>query len=952
MNTPQPEFNSLLLGQVEPLTTVLPWEKGGTFTMDVTRLRTPLLPLVAADQFFTTPQSFLAADPYLPAISGINLLANPIASPFGVPEAHIPGCAGVAPAGKTLSELLIQETKQVAIAEWVSVGISEADRAVLESVQITVTDLPSQILGQANGYQISIDNDAAGQGWDIDLNPLSNVSTGKQQVDLLTLVTHEFGHVLGFGHSAQGIMGESLSVGIRIAPTTQDLNEPRRDIATINLSENGVAGFVPDRDLLVATPPVVPGQVRIGQSLGLNWLVKNNGTVDINQSFFNNVYLSDDDIFDAPPVVLSLTLNTLSPLAGNTVSDKFLGSSYLNGLLAGQQSNVTSSIVIPKNATPGNKYLIFVADGYSDLAETNEQNNYVAVPITVLAPDLAISNFTVPVSGLQGTNIEVNWSLINKGAVDSPPGYLYDSVVLSKDNILGNNDDISLGNLYNNHGALTSTSPAFTGKNNVYLPYNLEGDYNLFFIADFYNGQGDTDRSNNVSNPTPIKISSLDALRPDFSIQGTAPTQLQVGQTLPLSWAVTNISDTDNAYPTWVDTVYLSDDTLLDATDFVLTSATRGANTPAVLPGGSYSISKNVVLPSTIGSKYLIFATDSNNNRTESNESNNLSIIPFQITAPDLVSSLGTAKLSNRGQTIDLTWQVSNLGTGSTIYNPSSPGWQDSVYLSADNVFDSNDILIGDIYHNYQEIVTNGSYINNLSVYTANITASGLQNLLFITDRNNQQREANEINNIFAVPAEIQSSDIVVSNFVAPAQVSAEEVVNVSWTISNQGTNQTDSGWRDQLYLSQDEVISVDDIQLADLGNASVLQIGDSYTVNTQVVFPQVNPNQSWKLLLKADTNSYLSESNKINNFASRQIRVTASDLQIGALGVTGNGTIYFGSNTDFTWTVNNIGSSANKSWHDRLYLSRDNQLSSEDLLLKDEVRLVNKKIDPFIPLD
>ena len=54
---------------------------------------------------------------------------------------------------------------------------------------------------------IWIDRDAAGFGWSTDA---SIVRSG--QIDLLSVVSHEFGHVLGLDHD---VMGETLTVGTR-----------------------------------------------------------------------------------------------------------------------------------------------------------------------------------------------------------------------------------------------------------------------------------------------------------------------------------------------------------------------------------------------------------------------------------------------------------------------------------------------------------------------------------------------------------------------------------------------------------------------------------------------------------------------------------------------------------------------------------------------------------------
>jgi len=120
-----------------------------------------------------------------------------------------------------------------AIDNWTANGLlSATDLARLEAVTIEVVDLPGMTLGRAAGDIIYIDTNAAGHGWFIDKTPDENEeyhANGNQRysqlavsnseayasIDLLTVVEHEMGHVLGHSHTENGLMDDELQAGER-----------------------------------------------------------------------------------------------------------------------------------------------------------------------------------------------------------------------------------------------------------------------------------------------------------------------------------------------------------------------------------------------------------------------------------------------------------------------------------------------------------------------------------------------------------------------------------------------------------------------------------------------------------------------------------------------------------------------------------------------------------------
>ena len=75
------------------------------------------------------------------------------------------------------------------------------------------------------GYTTWLDDNAAAWGWYVDTTPMDDsefTTPGNQgeqgRMDLLTVLAHELGHVLGFDHSEDRVMADTLDTGIRTMP--------------------------------------------------------------------------------------------------------------------------------------------------------------------------------------------------------------------------------------------------------------------------------------------------------------------------------------------------------------------------------------------------------------------------------------------------------------------------------------------------------------------------------------------------------------------------------------------------------------------------------------------------------------------------------------------------------------------------------------------------------------
>ncbi len=182
-------------------------------------------------------------------------------------------------------------------------------------------------------------------------------------------------------------------------------------------------------DLSIDLSTVAAGN---GQDITVSWTVANDGTTSTSTSWFDNFYLSDDEVLD--------------------FTDTFTGFFEVTGgpIDAGTDASFNRTIYVA-NHPVGAKFLLVAVNEGGDQAESDTNNNVLSIPITLTTSDtdLLIDDYVVngqnstagDIFVSSGQTVPVFWSIFNAGTVDAGASR-FDAVYFSSDAILDAGDSL------------------------------------------------------------------------------------------------------------------------------------------------------------------------------------------------------------------------------------------------------------------------------------------------------------------------------------------------------------------------------------------------------------------------------------------------------------------------------------------------------------------------------
>ena len=211
--------------------------------------------------------------------------------------------------------------------------------------------------------------------------------------------------------------------------------------------------------------------------------------------------------------------------------------------------------------------------------------------------------------------------------------------------------------------------------------------------------------------------------------------------------------------------------------------------------------------------------------------------------------------------------------------------------------------------------------------------AIGVQYLIFVVDGGSGQGETDEANNILAKPITLNAPDLTIIQATAPDTANLGQIVELNWTVKNQGAFATTATWYDHIYLSDDQVVGDGDTAIGYASSTSMVAAGGDYTQTLRLILPETRTGDRY-LLFVADGSGQQGETDESNNTFARPIKLDAPDMIVTEVIAPGTGIL--SQNIEVTWKVRNQGAvNADNPWFDAVYASQDAVWDSGDTLLQ-----------------
>ena len=686
---------------------------------------------------------------------------------------------------------------------------------------------------------------------------------------------------------------------------------------------------------MILTPPadlvpseiIAPNVVSTAESFAYSNKVYNNGAGNPNVSNWQDrVYLSQNAETIGENAILLKTHQ------------------HYGGLQPGANYSVNETISLPSSVAFGTYYLYVVANADGEVFEYLYESNNTArsSQITITAPDLQVAQVSLPEQITSGYPLNLSYSVSNEGEGAILNRSVTDKIFVSVSGTMS--DAIMIDSIRRNVSLPAGQS--MTVMRNEVVPAGLTDEtYHLLIVTDFDNDINESNEGNNTYSYYPMAVfhQPLPDLQP---VSLNLPSVIQAGESINVNFDITNIGDMDLLNSNCTCDVYavMGEEEILCP---VQSQTLPLGNYVSIGINETMHFVRTLLIPPTVTSACTTFilVADKENIVVELNENNNelaIAAIVLDSPLPDLTVSNIVLPSLQAGTEAQVSFAVNNVGTADF-----TGSFGVKVYaLAADTVLcplvlqmmpeDNGNytIAVGATLQFTQKVLVPPSVTSAHSIFS------------IVVDEENEVLESNEDNNAINTNATVTDYpfNLTTQAFTAPSTVTAGELTTVSWTVKNTGScpngqipfyvrngnsfvmvegEMLPIPWIDMVFLSDDAVLSDNDILLLSVNHNTRLDPNDTYQEEQNVVLPYSALGQRY-LLCVSDSTRVTFDNNRTDNIVAVPVEVELGvlpDLHITELNVE---PVMTSDNVYWVhYTVANEGErvTQRESWVDAFYI-------------------------------
>ena len=681
-------------------------------------------------------------------------------------------------------------------------------------------------------------------------------------------------------------------------------------------------------ELILTLPPLVdlvptsiqgPATGQPGQSSVVTWSVTNQGDLPTSGAWFDYVYLES----------VSDGTRTLAGSVFHFTQTVRPGESY------------TSMMTTSLPSVADGDYRIVISTDASDRFNEGpfeSNNDLVGGTITLRHPDIETQNVAVPASAQSGDTITISWDFLNTGSGTANPWT--QRILLSTDEVVSIDDRV----IDEFTAEVLEPGQNRAVRRDVTLPIDAEGSLFALIVTDAGNDLGElpAGEANNVTS-RPIELTL--APYADLSVSDIDAPQRVIGDpaTIDLGWTVTNLGTGRGVTDIWSDAVVFSPNEVLgDADDRVVA---RFEHTGSLAPDTSYSRTETITLPPGMSDRFHLFIRSDfgdqvfengreQNNDLEANHTIEVLSAPF---ADLVVSQVDVPLPVIAGSITDVSWTVANQGIGIT----NRGDWYDGVYLAVDEAGTQPIAGTERRFQHFGQVSPGDSYTRTGSLVIPDGLSGDHYVIVQTAIRDAPYEFLFDDNNVtpsVAIPITLlPPPDLVLAGVVAPTEAQEGTLIDVAWSVRNDGNGEANGGWLDRVYLQEAGNTDAPLIELGVYPFADSVTAGQTYTRREAVRVP-IETSGVFNLFVRTNHEGLLFEDGvDANNVAFEPITINIRprpDLQVESITVPDQ--LPAGATLSPQFVVVNQGAVGTGStrWIDRAYLSLDPVIDQADLLI------------------